>query len=143
MILGSAAQQKIKQSTHHHLVISNHHFVYSIVMSCCDAHGNEQPGEDCDKHCSVQKLERLVRAQHTIAELQQQLESHQQAAQHVKLRLTSELESIKAERSSGQSAMVQLQHQMSQLQHQLQQEVANAEQAQQRLEDLQTRKVCC
>ena len=112
-------------------------------MSHCDKHCDEQPGEDCDEHCSVQKLERLVRAQHTIAELQQQLESHQQAAQQVKLRLTSELESIKAERSSGQSAMVQLQHQMSQLQHQLQQEVANAEQAQQGIEDLQTRKVCC
>ena len=74
-----------------------------------------------------------MRAQHTIAELQQQLEHTQQAAQQARLRLTAELESVKAEQNSEQATVAQLQQDKEQLQHQLQQSVADAELAQQQL----------
>ena len=89
----------------------------------------------------MQKLERLVRAQHTIAELQQQLEHTQQAAQQARLRLTAELETAKAEQTSEQAAVAQLQQDKQQLQLQLQELVANAEVAQQRLKAVESQLV--
>lgn len=94
------------------------------------------------KACFLQKLERLVRAQHTIADLQQQLEHSQQAAQQSKLRFTSELEAVKTGHHTDMELMAQVQQEKTQLQQQLQQATTNAELTQQRLQEVQVR-LCC
>ena len=82
-----------------------------------------------------------MRAQHTIAELQQQLEQTQQAAQQAKLRLTAELESAKAEQTSEHANMAQLQQDKEQLQREVQESVAAAHLAEQKLKAVESQLV--
>lgn len=76
-----------------------------------------------------------MRAQHTIAELQQQLEQSQQTAQQVRLRLTTEVEAAKAEHTTKQELVLQLQRDKTQLQEQLQQVIRKADLAPHHVDD--------